>query len=81
MGDALEEYVKDLFAGTVEETDENIRNQRVFGYKEVYFSIWRYSPVQGLCRLSLFIGFFLFRLQVSRQMAFSHEVKDNIYFL
>ena len=81
MGDALEEYVKDLFAGTVEETDENIRNQRVFGYKEVYFSIWRYSPVQGLCRLFLFIGFFSFCLRVSRQMDFPHEVKDNIYFL
>lgn len=29
MGDALEEYIKDLFAGTVEETDENIRNQKI----------------------------------------------------
>ena len=29
-----------------------------------------------------FIGFFLFRLRVSRQMDFSHkEVKDNIHFL
>ena len=55
--------------------------RRVFGYKEVYFSIRRYSPVQGLCRLFLFIGFFLFRLRVSRQMDFSHEVKDNIHFL
>ena len=54
---------------------------RVFGYKEVYFLIWRYSPVQGLCRLFLFIVFFLFRLRVSRQMDFSHEVKDNIHFL
>ena len=54
---------------------------RVFGYKEVYFSIRRYSPVQGLCRLFLFISFFLFRLRVSRQMNFSHEVKDNIHFL
>lgn len=54
---------------------------RVFGYKEVYLSIRRYSPVQGLCRLFLFIGFFLFRLRVSRQMDFSHEVKDNIHFL
>lgn len=35
MGDALEEYVKDLFAGTVEEADENIRNEKfseVFSY-------------------------------------------------
>ena len=55
--------------------------KRVFGYKEVYFSIRRYSPVQGLCRLFLFISFFLFRLRVSRQMNFSHEVKDNIHFL
>ncbi len=54
---------------------------RVFGYKEVYFSIRRYSPVQGLCRFFLFIVFFLFRLGVSRQMNFPHEVKDNIYFL
>ena len=45
------------------------------------FSIWRYSPVQGLCRLFLFIGFFLLCLRVSRQMNFSHKVKDNIYFL
>ena len=45
------------------------------------FSIWRYSPVQGLCRLFLFIGFFLFCLRVSRQINFSHKVKDNIYFL
>lgn len=54
---------------------------RVFGYKEVYFLIWRYSPVQGLCRLFLFIDFFLFCLRVSRQMDFPHEVKDNIHFL
>ena len=54
---------------------------RFSGYKEVYFSIRRYSPVQGLCRLFLFIVFFLFRLRVSRQMDFPHEVKDNIYFL
>lgn len=26
MGEALEEYIKDLFAGTVSETNENIRN-------------------------------------------------------
>ena len=26
MGQALEEYIKDLFAGTVEETDPNMRN-------------------------------------------------------
>lgn len=35
MGDALEEYIKDLFAGTVDETDENIRNSKlsdVFSY-------------------------------------------------
>lgn len=35
MGEALEEYIKDLFAGTVNETDENIRNQKlseVFSY-------------------------------------------------
>lgn len=38
----------------------------VFGYKEVYFSIRRYSPVQGLCRFFLFIGFFLLHLRVSR---------------
>ena len=55
--------------------------RRAFGYKEVYFSIRRYSPVQGLCRLFLFIGFFLLHLRVSRQMDFPHEVKDNIYFL
>ena len=60
---------------------EKPENQRVFGYKEVYFLIWRYSPVQGLCRLFLFIVFFLFRLRLSRQMDFSHEVKDNIHFL
>lgn len=29
MGDALEEYVKDLFADTVEETDEVIRNRKI----------------------------------------------------
>lgn len=29
MGDALEEYIKDLFAGTVEETDETIRNEKI----------------------------------------------------
>lgn len=35
MGEALEEYVKDLFASTVDEKDENIRNQKlaaVFSY-------------------------------------------------
>lgn len=35
MGDALEEYIKDLFAGTVEETDENVRMTKfsqVFSY-------------------------------------------------
>lgn len=35
MGQALEEYIKDLFAGTVNEKDENIRNQKlanVFSY-------------------------------------------------
>lgn len=35
MGEALEEYIKDLFAGTVNETDENIRNRKlseVFSY-------------------------------------------------
>lgn len=35
MGGALEEYIKDIFAGTVNETDENVRNQRlseVFSY-------------------------------------------------
>lgn len=35
MGEALEEYIKDIFAGTVSEIDENIRNQRlseVFSY-------------------------------------------------
>ena len=35
MGEALEEYVKDIFAGTVNETDENIRNQKlseIFSY-------------------------------------------------
>lgn len=46
-----------------------------------YLPIRRYSPVQGLCRLFLFICFFLLRLRVSRQMDFSHKVKDNIYFL
>lgn len=29
MGEALEEYVKDLYAGTVEETDERIRNRKI----------------------------------------------------
>lgn len=29
MGEALEEYVKDLFAATVNEKDENIRNQKI----------------------------------------------------
>lgn len=29
MGEALEEYIKDIFAGTVNETDENIRNQKL----------------------------------------------------
>jgi len=29
MGGALEEYVKDIFAGTVEETDEKVRNRRI----------------------------------------------------
>jgi len=29
MGAALEEYVKDLFAGTVNETDLNKRNQKI----------------------------------------------------
>lgn len=35
MGEALEEYVKDLFAETVDEKDENLRNQKlaqVFSY-------------------------------------------------
>lgn len=35
MGEALEEYVKDIFAGTVNEKDENARNQKlseVFSY-------------------------------------------------
>lgn len=35
MGEALEEYIKDIFAGTVNETDENVRNQKlseVFSY-------------------------------------------------
>ena len=35
MGEALEEYIKDIFAGTVNESDENIRNQKlseVFSY-------------------------------------------------
>lgn len=35
MGEALEEYIKDLFANTVNEKDENIRNQKlaeVFSY-------------------------------------------------
>lgn len=29
MGDALEEYIKDLYADTVEETDENERNRKI----------------------------------------------------
>lgn len=29
MGEALEEYIKDIFAGTVEEKDENARNKRI----------------------------------------------------
>lgn len=29
MGDALEEYIKDLFAGTIHETDEQIRLQKI----------------------------------------------------
>jgi len=35
MGEALEEYIKDIFAGTVNEIDENIRNQKlseIFSY-------------------------------------------------
>lgn len=35
MGEALEEYIKDIFAGTVNEMDENIRNNKlseVFSY-------------------------------------------------
>ena len=35
MGEALEEYIKDIFAGTVNEKDENVRNQKlseVFSY-------------------------------------------------
>ncbi len=35
MGEALEEYIKDIFAGTVNEKDESIRNQKlsnVFSY-------------------------------------------------
>lgn len=35
MGEALEEYIKDIFASTVNETDENTRNQKlseVFSY-------------------------------------------------
>ncbi len=35
MGEALEEYIKDIFAGTVNEKDENIRNEKlseVFSY-------------------------------------------------
>lgn len=35
MGEALEEYIKDIFAGTVNESDDNIRNQKlseVFSY-------------------------------------------------
>lgn len=73
-----------LYSGDGTKGIDDAKNQgiiRVFGYKEVYFSIRRYSPVQGLCRLFLFIGFFLFRLRVSRQMDFPHEVKDNIHFL
>lgn len=29
MGDALEEYIKDAFAGTINEKDENIRNKKI----------------------------------------------------
>lgn len=29
MGEALEEYIKDLYAGTVEETDEQVRNKKI----------------------------------------------------
>ena len=29
MGEALEEYIKDLYAGTVEETDEQVRNRKI----------------------------------------------------
>lgn len=35
MGDALEEYIKDAFAGTINERDENLRNekiQKIFSY-------------------------------------------------
>ena len=86
MGDALVDGLSDAGSTPARSISkwkklENAVNRRVSGYKEVYFSIWRYSPVQGLCRLFLFIGFFLFRLRVSRQMDFSHEVKDNIHFL
>ena len=27
MGEALEEYIKDLYAGTIEETNEQVRNK------------------------------------------------------
>ena len=46
-----------------------------------YLPIRRHSPIQGLCRLFLFISFFLFCLWLVRQMDFYHEVKDNIHFL
>lgn len=86
MGDALVDGLSDAGSTPARSISkwkklENAVNRRVSGYKEVYFSIWRYSPVQGLCRLFLFISFFLFCLRVSRQIDFPHEVKDNIHFL
>lgn len=48
MGDALEEYIKDLFAGTVWETDENRRNRKI---KEVFSYIGNDSnPPDGMLR-------------------------------
>lgn len=76
-----EYYSADLSEKVVRGMTENALKSKGFRLQGSIFSIWRYSPVQGLCRLFLFIGFFLFRLRVSRQMDFPHEVKDNIYFL
>ncbi len=48
MGDALEEYVKDLFANTVEEQDENTRHLRI---REVFSYLGRSNtPPDSLLR-------------------------------
>lgn len=51
-----------------------------FGSQGSIFRLGGIAP-QGLCRLFLFTGFFLFCLRFSGKMDFSNKVKDNIYFL